>query len=53
MRDNYDIWAAAGHDVAVSLIFPGIQVNDGRLDIEFVPVISKALVSAIAIEESR
>jgi hypothetical protein len=50
--DNYDIWAAAGHDVAVSLMFPGIQVDDGRLDIEFVPVIGKALVSAIAIEDS-
>ena len=49
--ENYDIFAAAGHDVAVSLTFPSVEVNDGRLDIEFVPVVSKAIISAIAIED--
>jgi Malectin domain len=50
--DNYDVYAAAGHDVAVSLMFPRIQVNDGRLDIDFVPVSNTAKLSAIAIVDS-
>jgi parallel beta-helix repeat protein len=51
--DNYDVYAAAGHDAAVSMTFPGIQVDDGRLDLEFVSVTNTAKVSAIAIESSR
>jgi len=45
--DNYDIYAEAGHDFATSKIFNSVHVTDGQLNIEFVPVKDRAIVSAI------
>jgi hypothetical protein len=47
--DNYDIYATAGHDVAVVLTFPGVVVDDGQLILDFVTVKDNALISAIEI----
>jgi hypothetical protein len=48
--DNYDIYKAAGHDVAMSLTFPGVLVADGQLSIEFAAVKDLAKISAIHIQ---
>jgi hypothetical protein len=50
--DAYDIYRAVGHDVATSLTFPSVVVDDGRLNIEFVPVKNSPKVSAIEIQSS-
>lgn len=50
--DNYDIYKAAGHDVAIALTLNGIQVGDGQLNIKFVNVKDSAKVSAIEVSSS-
>ena len=48
--DDYDVYAVAGHDVAVAVTFPDILVTDGQLTIDFVSIADNAKVSAIDIE---
>ena len=50
--DNFDVYAAAGHDAAVTRVFPGVSVQDGQLTINFVTVKDKAKVSAISVSTS-
>ena len=50
--DNFDVYAAAGHDTAVTWTFQGVSVLDGQLTINFVTVKDKAKVSAIHIQSS-
>ena len=50
--DNYDVYAGAGHDVAVALTFPDILVTDGQLTIDFVTITGNAKVSAIDIQSA-
>lgn len=45
---NFDIFAEAGHDCAIDKAFM-IRVSDGRLDIDFVPVVENPKISAIQI----
>ncbi len=45
---NFDIFAEAGHDFAIDKTFM-IHVSDGRLDIDFVPVVENPKISAIQI----
>jgi hypothetical protein len=51
--DNYDIYAKAGHDTAISIRFPHVQVTDGQLRIDFVSVKDNAKVSAIDIQTTE
>jgi hypothetical protein len=53
VQDNYDIYADVGHDVAVPLPFPDIEVTDGQLKIDFVTVKDNAHVSAIHIQSAE
>ena len=48
--DNYDVYAVAGHDVAVAVTFPDILVTDGQLTIDFTTITGNAKVSAIDIQ---
>jgi hypothetical protein len=50
--DRYDICAAVGCNTALTLTFPGVQVKDGQLNIDFVTVKDNAKVSAISITSS-
>jgi pectate lyase len=50
--DNYDIFATAGHDAALALVFPELWVEDGQLNIEFITVNDHAQTAAIAVSSS-
>ena len=50
--DRYDICAAVGCNTAHILTFPGVQVKDGQLNIDFVTVKDNAKISAISITSS-
>jgi hypothetical protein len=50
--DRYDICAAVGCNTALALSFPGVRVQDGQLNIDFVTVKDNAKVSAISITSS-
>jgi PKD repeat protein len=47
--DNYDVYAASGHDAAMSVFFEDVAVGDGQLNLDFVTVKGNAKVSAIAV----
>ncbi|MCK5740151.1 hypothetical protein KAH55_13265, partial [bacterium] len=46
---GFDLFAEAGHDVAITKEFQEIAVNDGRLDIDFIGLSASPQVSAIEI----
>jgi Malectin domain len=50
--DNYDIFAIAGHDAAIALVFPEVWVEDGQLNIDFIKVKDYAQTAAIAVNSS-
>ena len=50
--DNYDIYSVVGHDRATTRTFPGVLVQDGQLNINFVTVKNNPMVSAIRIQSS-
>jgi Malectin domain/Family of unknown function (DUF6298) len=50
--DRYDICAAVGCNTALALTFPGVQVQDGQLNIDFVTIKDNAKISAISITSS-
>ena len=49
--DNFDIYASAGFNTAMSVTFPGIAVSDGQLTLDFVSVKDSAMISAIEIDD--
>jgi YD repeat-containing protein len=51
--DNYDIFTEVGHDTAIIKTFYSIDVQDGQLNVDFVPISNNAKVSAIAISPAR
>jgi hypothetical protein len=51
--DNFDIYAIAGRNTAMSVTFPDIAVEDGQLTIDFVTVKDQAKVSAIEIQLTK
>jgi hypothetical protein len=50
--DDYDIYKVVGHDRATSRVFPGVLVQDGQLNIDFVTVKDNAKVSAILVRSA-
>lgn len=51
VADDVDIYALAGaRDIAYSMSFDGIQVNDGNLTLEFTKVVEQPSIRAIIIE---
>ncbi len=47
--DNLDLVDVAGHDTAYDMEIP-VQVSDGQLNIDFIPEVNNAIISAIVIE---
>ena len=48
--ENLDIFARAGRNKALDLIYPGIRVTDEKLRIDFVPHKGTNLIAAIVVE---
>lgn len=46
--NDLDLVAAVGHDVATSYTFE-VDVSDGRLDVDFIPVVENTKISAIEV----
>ncbi|MHA6248428.1 malectin domain-containing carbohydrate-binding protein [Pontibacter sp. CAU 1760] len=46
---GYDIFAAHGRGAAVVLSFPGVQVRDGALNIDFISLVNNAIICAIEV----
>ncbi|HUT37386.1 MAG TPA: malectin [Planctomycetota bacterium] len=47
---NLDIYATAGHDVALDFSFGPIYVTDGNLNIDLITVVDNAKLSALVVE---
>lgn len=47
-----DVFAAVGHTQAYIIVVPAVPVQDGRLDIEFIPIVQRPMINGIEILSS-